>query len=67
MNKLKKTLSIVLAVGSALTLTSLSAFADEPYVSYNYDAWYDAIPSQSGYRVDQVVSGSGIKRKGYVL
>lgn len=60
MNKLKKTLSIVLAVGSALTLTSLSAFADEPYVSYNYDAWYDAIPSQSGYRVDQVVSGSGM-------
>lgn len=60
MNKLKKMMSIVLGAGLVLSATSVSAFADEPYVSYNYDAWYDAVPSQSGYRVDKVVSGSSM-------
>lgn len=60
MNKLKKTLSIVLAVGLVFGMTAMTASADEPYISYNYDAWYDAVPSQSGYRVDKVVAGSGM-------
>ncbi|MCD7727609.1 MAG: hypothetical protein LUH57_04620 [Ruminococcus sp.] len=60
MNKFKKTLSIVLAAGLVFSTTAVAASADEPYVSYNYDAWNDAIPSQSGYRVDEVVAGSSM-------
>lgn len=60
MNRLKRILSIVLAAGFAFGVTAVTAGADEPYVSYNYDAWNDAIPSQSGYRVDEVVTGTGM-------
>lgn len=42
------------AVAATMTVT---AFADEPYNSYIYDTWEDAIPSQSAYRVDRTVSG----------
>lgn len=60
MNKLTKILSIVLAAGLVFSTSAMTASADEPYVSYNYDAWNDAVPSQSGYRVDKVVAGSSM-------
>jgi tetratricopeptide (TPR) repeat protein len=37
---------------------SVTAFADEPYESYNYDNWDTAIPSQSGYTVQKTVTGA---------
>lgn len=31
--------------------------AEQPYDSYNYDRWGDAIPSQAGYTTERTVSG----------
>lgn len=54
--RLKRLIGLAAAVCTALTM-SVTAFADEPYQSYNYDNWDDAIPSQTGYTVERVVSG----------
>lgn len=44
---------------AAMSLTmATTAFADEPYNTYNYDTWEDPIPSQSGYRVERTVTGA---------
>ena len=54
----KKLLSLVLSgvlLGGAVS--SLTASAGEPYDSYNYDEWLEAVPSQSGYIADRSVSG----------
>jgi len=59
-NPLRKMLSLSLAAVTALSL-SVTAFADEPYNSYNYDNWDDAIPSQSAYRVEKTVTGAEMK------
>ena len=56
-NSLKRLLTLSMAAASALTM-SVTAFADEPYNSYNYDTWEDPIPSQSGYRVERTVTGA---------
>lgn len=61
-NPVKRLLSLTLAVCAAFTM-SVTAFADEPYTSYNYDNWDDAIPSQTGYTVDRVVSGKDMGLK----
>ncbi len=53
---LKNLISVGLAFGIAAAAATTS-YASEPYVSYNYDAWSDAIPSQSGYRVDETITG----------
>ncbi len=57
---LRKMLSLSLAAVTALSM-SVTAFADEPYNSYNYDNWDDAIPSQSAYRVEKTVTGAEMK------
>lgn len=36
------------------------AYADEPYIGYNYDWWGDPVPSQNGYVVDKVMSGADL-------
>lgn len=59
-SRMKKHLKNIISVGLALSITAAmaaTAYASEPYVSYNYDAWGDAIPSQSGYRVDETITG----------
>lgn len=50
----------VAAVMAAVTLTTSVAFADEPYDGYNYDWWGDPVPSQNGYVVDKVVTGTDL-------
>lgn len=55
-NFVRKLVSLSLAVCTSMTLT-LTAFADEPYESYSYDNWDEAIPSQAGYTVDKVLTG----------
>ena len=55
-NSLKRVLTLSMAAAAALAMTT-TAFADEPYNSYNYDTWEDPIPSQSGYRVERTVTG----------
>ena len=57
---LRKVLSLSLAAFTALSM-SVTAFADEPYDSYNYDTWDDAIPSQSAYRVETTIMGAQLK------
>lgn len=52
----KRLIALALAVATTLSM-SVTAFADEPYYSYNYDTWEDTIPSQSGYRVLDTVTG----------
>ena len=56
-NSVRKLVSLSLAACTALTM-SFTAFADEPYESYNYDNWDEAIPSQSGYTVQKTVTGT---------
>ena len=54
----QKLLSLVLSgvlLGGAVS--SLAASAGEPYDSYNYDTWSEAVPSQAGYIADRSVSG----------
>ncbi len=59
-SRMKNVFKNIISVGLALSITaamSASVYASEPYVSYNYDAWEDVIPSQSGYRVDETITG----------
>ena len=53
---LKRMLTLTMALCSAMTMT-LTAFADEPYRTYNYDRWGDTVPSQGGYRAEKSVTG----------
>ena len=53
---LKRMLTMTLALCSTLTMT-LTAFADEPYTSYNYDYWGNTVPSQSGYTAKKALTG----------
>ena len=57
---MKKILSVGMAAVTAMTM-SLTAFADEPYKSYIYDYWDDAIPSQNAYRIARTVNGRDMK------
>lgn len=56
---LKKMLTVAMALCSAMTMT-LTAFAEEPYKTYNYDRWGDTVPSQSGYTAKKSVTGKEI-------
>lgn len=59
-SRMKKIVKNIISAGLALSITAamtVTSYASEPYVSYNYDAWGDAIPSQSGYRVDETITG----------
>ncbi len=55
-NKIRLSAAVLTAVMTVSVLTQ-SAAAYEPYVTYNYDRWAEAIPSQSGYSADRSVSG----------
>lgn len=56
----KGILAGTLAAAALVGSTGLTAFADEPYIGYNYDWWNDTVPSQNGYVVDKVISGMDI-------
>ena len=55
-NSFKKILCAGLAAVMAMSMAP-GVFAAEPYESYIYDAWNDAIPSQNAYRIDKTVTG----------
>ena len=48
------------AVLAASMLCTGVAYADEPYIGYNYDWWTDPVPSQNGYVPDKVVTGNDL-------
>lgn len=52
----RKVVSICLAVFVSSAMAA-AAFANEPYDSYSYDNWDDAIPAQAGYRVYDSYTG----------
>lgn len=56
MKTLKKVCSLVMAALTIITMTT-TAVADEPYNTYNYDAWGDTVPSQNSYTAKQSVTG----------
>ena len=56
-NPMKKFFGLAMAAVTALSMTT-TAFADEPYNSYNYDTWDDPVPSQSVYRVEATITGA---------
>ncbi len=56
---IKKALCVLLAVMLTVSM-SLTAFADDPYTSYNYNAWKEAVPSQNGYQVTDTITGADI-------
>lgn len=58
--KLNKLICVLLAAMLALSVMSVSMFAVDPYTTYNYDAWYNALPSQAGYEVIRTVNGDDI-------
>ncbi len=56
---IKKVLCIMLAAMLTVTM-AVTAFADDPYTSYNYNAWKEAVPSQNGYQVTDTITGADI-------
>ncbi len=56
----KKIAAFVAAAAVAASAISVPAFADEAYRGYNYNWWGDAIPSQNGYVVRDVISGTNL-------
>lgn len=57
----RKLISLSLAACTALSMMSVTAFADEPYKPYTYDNWDTAIPSQAGYTVKKTVTGKDMR------
>ena len=58
--KIKKLLSILTAVMLSVSMLTVSVSAVDPYTTYNYDAWWNAVPSQAGYEVIRTVTGADI-------
>lgn len=54
---LKKTLVVLLSAAVLLSCGALSLLAEDPYVSYNYNPWQEAVPSQNGYIVSDTITG----------
>lgn len=44
---------------------NLTAGADDPAQTYNYDLWDEAVPSQAGYIAERSVSGTDLGIKGF--
>lgn len=57
----KKFRTLIFSFLVAGNIVNVSAVhASELYISYNYDRWGDAVPSQAGYIAERTVSGSDI-------
>ncbi len=53
----KRAAAAVLAALAASVCSMGASASGEPYESYNYDRWGDAVPSQAGYTAERAVSG----------
>lgn len=56
----KKTAAFALSAVTALSALAPSVFADEAYYGYNYNWWNEPVPSQNGYVVSDIFTGSDI-------
>jgi hypothetical protein len=55
--KSTKIISLVLVVAVTLTMM-MPAIAEEPFISYGYDWWWETYPVQSGYVVERVITSN---------
>lgn len=60
MTLIKKLSAFALSAVIAASSLVIPSFADEAYYGYNYDWYWDPVPSQNGYIVDTVVSGNDL-------
>ena len=58
--KFNKLLSILTVAVIALCMMTASVSAVDPYTTYNYDAWWNAVPSQAGYEVVDTIDHTTI-------
>ena len=58
--KMKKLICVLVAVVTALSLMCTAVSAVDPYTTYNYDAWWNAVPSQAGYEVIDIADSTRI-------
>ena len=56
-SKLKRCITAMAAFAALASFGAFSAAAGEPYDSYNYDRWGEAVPSQAGFTAERSVSG----------
>ena len=54
----KKLLCVLLTIILTCSFMAQAVFAEDPYESYNYDAWGSAVPSQNGYIVKDTITGA---------
>lgn len=54
--KLKKIIAVLVTAALAMTFLCTTVSAVDPYKTYNYDAWFNALPSQAGYEVVQTIN-----------
>ena len=52
-----KRITSLCAAAACLSASLITAGASEPYYSYSYDNWNDAIPAQAGYKVSNTYTG----------
>lgn len=57
---IKKLLCILVTLVMAVTAFVTVVHAEDPYPSYNYNAWSVAVPSQNGYIVKDTIDGRRI-------
>ncbi len=57
---LRKFLMLIFTFFVVGNIVNVSAVDASPYISYNYDCWGDAVPSQAGYIANRTVSGDDI-------
>lgn len=53
---IKRTLCVILALIMTCSLMATQVFAEDPYKSYSYNAWAEALPSQNGYLVKDTIT-----------
>lgn len=58
MRFMKRLTAFICTAAVAASALAVTSAADEPYIGYNYDWWGDPIPSQNGFVVEDVVSGT---------
>ena len=53
---INRTLCVILALIMTCSLMATQVFAEDPYKSYSYNAWAEALPSQNGYLVKDTIT-----------
>ncbi len=54
---IKKLLCVLVTLLMAISFAT-AVYAEDPYTSYNYNAWSVAVPSQNGYIVSDTIDGA---------